>query len=419
MSSVKLSGSDYFHLLIDRKMKRFGLAGNISRVHFQLDSNVDLNQIATQLKSNSWLKRASGIRYKLSWPSSPKWFKTDEVDSRVILSESISQTNFLEQILNRNVDNIEGLVCVDICSQQDGSKHAVVSMHHVLFDLQGMMNFIHALNGNFEGNEFPEPTSTGFWNSAVNAFNMTLYMLSRGSSKLGSLLKKSSNKKSLPSYDQLKLTTEETKQVDANAWQAGSRIGTSAYLISSVAKTVNQTLTNRNEKPPYLWFSSPHKQRKLGTTGHLFSNQLSFLFFKLTSSDLATKSASVQALNTQLKQQIKDQITAKYAGLMDSLRYVPLSVYELMVNRSANGKLASFGFSDLGKDQLEMETFCGAKIIGVNRYPPVPTPPGFSVAVVKSNEQFEFIFGYVDNAISKEEMKSFKTEFKNQLISND
>ena len=399
-------------------MKRFGLAGNISRVHCQLDSSADLNQIAKQLKSNSWLKSASRTRYKLSWPSSPKWVKADEVDSRVILSESISQSNFQEQFLNRNVDNIEGLVCVDVCSQQDGSKHVVVSMHHVLFDHQGMMNFIHALNGNYEGNEFPEPTSSGFWNSNVNAFNMTLYMLSRGSSKLGSLLKKSPDKKSLPRYDQLKLTTEETKQVEANAWQAGSRIGTSAYLISSVAKTVNQTLEKRNEKPPYLWFSTPHKQRKSGTKGHLFSNQLSFLFFKLTSSDLATKSASVQALNTQLKEQIKDQITAKYARLMDSLRYVPLSIYELMVNRSANGKLASFGFSDLGKDQLEMDTFCDARIIGVNRYPPVPTPPGFTIAVVKSNEQFEFVFGYVRTAISEEELKWFKTEFKNQLMSN-
>lgn len=416
MSSAKLSGSDYFHLLIDRKMKRFGLAGNISRVHFQLDSDADLTQIATLLKSNSWLKSASRIRYKLSWPSSPKWIKTEEVDSRVILSESISQTVFQEQILNRNVDNTEGLVCVDLCSQQDGSKDVVVSMHHALFDHQGMMNFIDALNDNFDGNECPELEPFGFWNSAVNAFNMTFYMLSRGSSKLGSLLKKSSSKNSLPRYDQLILTLEETKQVEANAWQTGSRIGTSAYLISSVAKTVDLTLQNRNEHAPYLWFSTPHNQRKLGTKGHLFSNQLSFLFFKLTVSDLDSKSASIKALNTQLKQQIKNQITAKYAGLMAALRYVPLSIYELMVNRSANGKLASFGFSDLGKDQLEMETFCGQKVKNVFRYPPVATPPGFNVAVVRSKEQFEFVFGYLDEAISESGMNQFKIDFKNRLL---
>ena len=104
---------------------------------------------------------------------------------------------------------------------------------------------------------------------------------------------------------------------------------------------------------------------------------------------------------------------------MYALRYVPLFLYEQMVNLSAKGKLASFGFSDLGTDQLQLELFCGQKVKSIFRYPPVPTPPGFNVAVLRSNEQFEFVFGYVDEAISESEMQQFKIEFKNHLLNND
>jgi hypothetical protein len=414
-----LSGSDYFHLLIDRKIKRFGLAGNISRVHLQLDSLADLPALKRTLGANSTFKKAANIQYRLSWPFVPKWVKTESREPRIILSEKLTTKDFRTQIHNRKVDNEKGLVCVDLCTMQDGTKHVVVSMHHALFDHQGMMNFIHALNGNFDGSDFARSESTGFWKSFMNFGAMTIYMLSRGSSNFGSLLRGKQSKYGLPRYDSIRLSAEDSNAIEKNAWNAGSRIGTSAYLISCVARSVNSTLKKRGENAPYLWFSTPHKQRKLGTKGHLFSNQLSFLFFKLTRTELNSTTTSVESMNKQLRVQIKEQITEKYAGLMDALRYVPLFLYEQMVNLSAKGKLASFGFSDLGTDQLQLELFCGQKVKSIFRYPPVPTPPGFNVAVLRSNEQFEFVFGYVDEAISESEMQQFKIEFKNHLLNND
>jgi hypothetical protein len=419
MELRKLSGSDYFHLLIDRKIKQFGLAGNISRVHFHLYSSADLEELSQKLHQNRSFKNAANIQYNLNWPFAPKWIASDNREPRIIISNSLTEIEFKSQILNRKVDNEKELVCVDLCTLKDGTKHTVVSMHHALFDHQGMMNFIHALNGSFVGDEFAISKSVGFGTSLMNFIGMTIYMLSRGSSKLGSLLSVRKSKHGIPRYDSIRLSSEESKQVESNAWKAGSRIGTSAYLIACVGRTVNTILQNRGENAPYLWFSTPHKQRKLGTKGHLFSNQLSFLFFKLTSTELNSNASSVEAMNLQLRAQIKEQITEKYAGLMDALRYVPLFIYEQMVNLSAKGKLASFGFSDLGTDQLEMESFCGQKVTSVFRYPPVPTPPGFNVAVVRSKEQFEFVFGYVDEAISDSEMEQFKVEFKNHLLNND
>ncbi|MFT4981314.1 MAG: NRPS condensation-like uncharacterized protein [Bacteroidia bacterium] len=419
MTSVSLSGSDYFHLLIDRKMKRFGLAGNISRVHFQLSADTDLDALAARLKSNTYLQKAASAVYKLRWPFLPKWELSANLKPQVLVTNSLTETEFHTHVLNRTVDNQKGLVCIDLCTLNDATKHLVVSMHHVLFDHQGMMNFIGALNNDFDGEVFPENVSSSVAKKALNAIRMTSYMLSQSSSKLGSLLDKKPSSTSAPVYQFIAFTADESKQIEQNAWQAGSRIGTSTYLISAIAKCVENILKSRNQKPPYLWFSTPHKERKIGAKGHLFSNQLSFLFFKLKSDDLNSNETAVDSLNGQLKLQIKNQITAKYSDLMDALRLTPLFVYEQMVDVASNGKLASFGFSDLGIDQLQLNEFCGAKVERVFRYPPVPTPPGFNVAVVRSSEQFQFVFGYVEEALKPKEMDRFLTDFKNQLLNGN
>ena len=416
MAYPSLSGSDYFHLLIDRKIKRFGLVGNISRVHFQLDSNCNFEALTKTLSGNTGFRKAANIKYELNWPFAPKWVNSEKREPVMIISESLSKDDFLSQILNRKVDNAKGLVCIDLCSLEDDTKHVVISMHHALFDYQGMVNFIHALNGDFEGDDFPKPESSSFLGSFTNFWSMTFYMLSRGGSKLGSLLKSKKSKNGIPKYDSVRLSQEESKEVESKAWNAGSKIGTNAYLIACVGRSVNTVLKQRNQNAPYLFFSTPHNQRKLGAKGHLFSNQLSFLFFKLTNTDLNSTSTSVKSLNLQLRKQIRKQTVEKYSGLMDSLRYVPLFIYEQMVNLSSSGKMASFGFSDLGKDQLEMDSFCGQKVKSVCQYPPVPSPPGFNVAVVRSKQQFEFVFAYVDEAISEPEMEQFKIYFKDRLL---
>lgn len=418
MKPVSLSGADYFHLLIDRKIQRFGLAGNISRVHLQLDQATDLQAICENLESNAYLQEASNINYKLRWPLPPKWVKVKNRKPCIIFSSELSKQAFNQQILNQTVNNKKGLVCIDLCTLTDGSKHLVVSMHHALFDHQGMMNFVAALNNTYEGELFATSnTNHRVLTKAASAFKMTLYMLTRGSAKLGSLLRSNRAIAAVPNYQILTFSKEQSKQIEQNAWQAGSRIGTSAFLISATAKSVDKTLTQRGIKPAYLWFSTPHKQRKIGAQKSLFSNQLSFLFFKLDTTALATTNNAVNALNNQLRDQIKNRVVERYGHLMDALKLVPLFVYEQMVDVASKGKLASFGFSDLGQDQLDLTAFCGVGVEQVFRYPPIPTPPGFNVAVVKTNEQFQFVFGYVDAAMNQQEMTAFLTDFKHQLLS--
>ena len=245
---------------------------------------------------------------------------------------------------------------------------------------------------------------------------MTVYMLSRRSTELGTLIGKHIKPQNEPKFEVIRFTPEETDRIERNAWQAGSRIGKSAFYVSATAITVNEVIRDRKSAPPYLWFSIPHDQRRKGAAGHLVSNELSFLFFRLYADDLKTIGSAVQAMNSQIKQQVKKQIAHRYSDLLTVLRWIPLPIYEAMVDLASAGKMSSFGFSDLGTDRLNMVEFAGAKVVQVLHYPPVPSPPGFNVVVSKNNGELSFVWAYFDEVLSEDECARMKASFRALLL---
>lgn len=429
-----LSGSDYFHLLLDRKMLRNGLVGNISRIHLELSADADLNAIAEQLMENPTFQHVSQLRVKHRWPLLPRWevrdsfvlrnddkfnviAKEERLKQSLAIHTKLSQNEFNATVLNRKVDNENGLVHIDLCALENGTKHLVVSMHHVLFDHQGMNNFVQALADKTASFPlFPPAAEKSGFGTFLNFWTMTVYMLKRNSAKLGTLVNKQLKPASIPTFKTISFSEEETKQIEQDAWQAGARIGQSAFYLSATAKIVHQVLQKRTENPPYLWFSVPNNQRKKGTAGHLVSNQLSFLFFRLYAHELSTTQAAVSSINQQLKAQIKDRIPERYTKLLQALRFMPMPVYEAMVNLASNGKMSSFGFSDLGTDKLALTHFLGTHVKNTCHYPPVPSPPGFNVVVSKSNGQLTFVWAYFDEVLSPSEISEMEQAFRQLLL---
>lgn len=419
MKLAKLSGSDYFHLLVDRKMLRNGLVGNISRFHLELNAEADLNLISQQLSENKTLANLSKLKVQHRWPALPLWKEANSTRPYVQVQNKLSWLEFESAILNRKVDNENGLVFIDLCALIDDSKHVVISMHHVLFDHQGMMNFLKALSRpETTFRLFPSERPSWLIRKLSNACYMTVYMLSRGSGKLGTLVGKNVKPKSYPRFKTIRFSKEETASIEANAWKAGSRIGQSAFYLSATAKVVFETICNRGQEPPHLWFSVPHNNRRKGASGHLVSNQLSFLFFRLQKDELKTIVSSISSINRQLKQQLKTRIIDRYSDLQDVLRWMPMMIYERMVDLASNGKMSSFGYSDLGEQKVVMDMFLGAKLLRMLHYPPVPSPPGFNVIATKQNGELAFVWAYFDESLSQRELEEMELSFR-QIVKDN
>lgn len=397
-------------------MLRHGQSGNISRIQFELEQNADLQTIADRLLQNRTLRQVSNLRVAKGFPFA-KWETFDRKTRTVEIHAVLSKAEFEQRILNRKVDNRNGLVFIDLYGLENGTKHMLISMHHVLFDHRGMVNFVHCLadeklNLPLFDPEQPKPLIQQW----ANAARMTLTILSRASGKLGVLMKKKALQVGLPRFRIIAFTELETSQIEENAWNNGSRIGRSAFYMACVAKSVQNVLERRGEHPPFLWFSVPHDMRKKGTVGHLISNQLSFLFFRLTKADLQSKTTSVEALNIQLREQLKNNMVVGYSDLQDAMRAMPMPIYEGMVDLASAGKMSSFGYSDLGENPIKVTGMCGTKVKSVLHYPPIPSPPGFNSVVVKENGQLKFVLGYVAEALSETEMDEMENEFREMLL---
>ena len=225
MMDRPLSGSDYFHLLLDRKMLRNGLVGNISRIHLELSPSADPTAIEAQLRSNKTLRTVSQLQVKLQWPLLPVWKVNDGHDINLTVTNDLSEDVFQKLVLNRKVNNQNGLVLVDLCALTDGTKHVVISMHHVLFDHQGMMNFVRALSdGSIDFPLFPEKERLSWFTRFRNTVSMTFYMLSRSSWKLGSLINKHTKPKASPKFKIIEFDQETTEHVEKNAWNTGASV---------------------------------------------------------------------------------------------------------------------------------------------------------------------------------------------------
>ena len=96
---------------------------------------------------------------------------------------------------------------------------------------------------------------------------------------------------------------------------------------------------------------------------------------------------------------------------------MPMPVYEAMVDLASNGKMSSFGFSDLGTDKINLSEFLGAKIENTFHYQPVPSPPGFNVVVSKANGKLKFVWAYFDEVLTEDEIIRMESSLRNLLLS--
>ena len=94
MRLPKLSGSDYFHLLLDRKMLRNELVGNISRIRIELNPNCSLAELESKLGENQTLKKIANLKYINNWPALPKWSQRDSVNNVLQVHSGLSQSDF-------------------------------------------------------------------------------------------------------------------------------------------------------------------------------------------------------------------------------------------------------------------------------------------------------------------------------------
>jgi hypothetical protein len=250
-----------------------------------------------------------------------------------------------------------------------------------------------------------------------DAIIVSAFVLGKPGAKLAQLIGKKERVRSSPRFNIIRFSQEETDRIEEVGRSFGSRLSRSNMYVASTMLAIKSVIDKRKQDPPYFWFTIPRDTRPKRASEYLLTNMLSFMFFKVSTTDMLSLKSTIDALDQQFKEQLRKRISQRYSSLLSAFRIMPLSIYEWMVDLSAKGKVASFGFSDLGNDPVPVKTFVGSKVVGSFNYPPVPCPPGISIVTFKEKGQLVFVWGYVQEGIDRKELMEMEKEFKKTMLS--
>lgn len=419
-----LTGADNFQVLLDRHMRKRGRVGNVVRLALEMDPTADLRLIAEGIEANPNFRLAAALRMRRATLVMPKWeFSGDDAGPKnVTLLENCSPEDHVALVLQRDVALGGCPVHVQLVGLADGRKQVVISAHHALFDQKGMVNFARAIQPGApawcQEALFPEREPQHWWPQFCHTVYIMFYMLGSPFWFMARLLRGRRGPVGAPLYSVVQFDPTQAGAMEKQAWSLGARFGMSNFYLASTLSALQHVFDVRSEKPPYYWLSMPVSKRRKGSPGHLFGNNLTFVFARLKDHVVRDRAEAIAAIHAQVKQQLAHGVPARYTSLLDFFRRVPLWVYSTLVNLPMRGDYASLSFSDLGDEGDGVTSFGGVRVLSAVDYASVPAPPGLTVTFKRNRDGLQLVIGHVPEALSTAEQKRFHHDLVALLTGN-
>jgi hypothetical protein len=163
----------------------------------------------------------------------------------------------------------------------------------------------------------------------------------------------------------------------------------------------------------------PHDVRRRGATGPIFSNQLTFLFFRIEPQLAGRLGDTLGELTRQMTDQIRNRSPESFMAAMELFKPMPPDFYAYRLGRPTRGKFASFFFSDIGETCAGMSGFFGGRITGVTHYGAAARPPGLAVAFSRFGKQLSAVLAHVDDCLSVDEADNLEHGLRAALLDEE
>lgn len=388
------------------------------------DPSADLRLLAQGIEANHNFRLAAALRLRRATLVMPKWeFSGDDAGPKnVALLENCSPEDHVALVLQRDVVFGGCPVHVQLVGLADGRKQAVISAHHALFDQKGMVNFAHAIQPGAPAwpkeSLFPERERQHWWPEFRNTVYIMFYMLGSPFWFMARLLRGRRGPVGAPVFSVVQFDRAQADAMEKQAWTHGARFGMSNFNLASTLAALQRVFDARGGKPPYYWVSMPVSKRRKGTAGHLFGNNLTFVFARLKDDLVRDRVKAIAAVHAQVKRQLAADVPARYTSLLNFFRRVPLWLYSTLVNLPMRGDYASLSFSDLGDEGEGVTSFGGARVLSAVDYASVPAPPGLTVTFKRNSNGLQLVIGHVPEALSAAERMQFQTDLVALLTGN-
>jgi hypothetical protein len=156
--------------------------------------------------------------------------------------------------------------------------------------------------------------------------------------------------------------------------------------------------------------------RKRGTSGAIFQNQVSQLFFSLPLGEVDDIRSAAAALYEQFTQMNKSGFDKAFLVMSGWMRRLPKFLYKRFINGSASGHITSFYYAHTGAFLPALKQFCSAEIVDGWHIPSVFQPPGTGVFFSERSARLTCSICWREGVVTEGEFESLITRLRADLL---
>lgn len=415
---VYLNGADCFHLMLERNITKHTIGNNIIRMVMTINDHDTLKRIITNIEKSPIVHWIANIELKQPFFLNPYWSYKNQGKKVPIIELAGEFDTIPSEILEDNFSLKNGqLIRFHLYKTKDKKIKFVFSFHHILIDGRGSGLLIKHLTTDFDEENFsfqhvfPKPIKKiNFIRHTVNMFQVKKFVENTMRKPIGH-----------PAHTKLNdhefllriknFTPDETNIIDANAKKNGARFGTNLFQIACCAHAI-QPLTQDNSD---LWLPVPYDGRKRGSKGPIISNNISFLFYRLSFQGNPTLEETVNDISSQMNEQLKLEMPRKYNEMLQFMKFIPKRFYHWMTTKAGKGAISSFLYSSSGEAVWDTSNF-STEISDTLLIPPFTYPPGISITFLRYEGKLRMNIAVSSNKIDNNKLSLLENKLVELLL---
>ena len=423
---VYLSGADCFHLVLDMHARKHGTGGNVMRKVFYFNKALSSDKVIAILQASPVIYWLCNITLKPGSLFGIPYWKYSDMGRNIILHhhrEDIEK-EIPQKILERDINvNAERFIEADLVYYPSGSCAFILSWNHILLDAKGT-NFLFEHLDKMAANRetrmdicFPsKEKGPGIVTYIRNMYKVKSFIQHSSRKPVSSIATvncKSST--GIVKYRNIHFNITETEKINSNALQTGSRFGPTLFFIACCAQVIYWH-NKKQQKSGDIWLPVPYDGRLKGANGPLISNCVSFLFYRLTETELAGIQQTVKSLSAQMTAQVKAKIPTRYNMFLNMMRHVPLWLYYFLISRTGEGTFASFLYTSTGDNFSELKSLFGEPLSGRALIPALTYPPGFTFVFMKQDSGLSIEIAYSPEVINGNDLLLIEQNLRDTVL---
>lgn len=434
---IEFSGSDYFLCAMDRIARSGGRPGSQCRMIIELDGKLDPEDFCAAVNRSPWLQWLVNVRMVRKLPFTlPRWRSNgagNPVPVACLAAEegrSGKKGNVVSFPRHSGPDAIPPPLSFTLANHDNAGSICILNWDHTLMDAAGAELLIQhvarwpetpgrlssLLPADKQNIDSRVPRSLGFPGRFSYARRSVRYISETSEMPIAVMNPSGSVQESSDQYFAIRFDDEETRAIVAQCERIGLSYYHSLFYLAAATRAVHAVRMRRMGETAAYLVPVPLNLRRKGGHGPVFSNNVSFLFYRLTPEVIADFQATVVSLKKQMKEQIMQEIPHSYAELMKILRRLPLPFYSRLLSGPTRGQLASFFFSCTGECCTGMNSFMGQPVREVTHLAPATSTPGLSIVFMRHRNCLKMILSFRDSLFTQEDLQLFEERLRLDLL---